>query len=237
MSAHLTESAKPPRTAMPQLERSEIERYLGRIIGKDVTLLAMAPLGEVQSGAATIKTYGYGKPVRLDFAVASECRRSAVFHTMAPNCFGHEFPSDRAQALLWAHPAFNHLPRHVRSLDVGAFQSDGTLASLGRAEEFFQITEYAPGRGYNEDLERLCHGGKLRHLDCDRADALCDYLLDIHRRPGPDPELYKRRIRELVGHGECIMGLTDSYPAHPAVPPSLLEEIEQLCVEWRWKIR
>ena len=222
---------------MPELVREEIEHYLCRAVGKDVRLLAMAPLGEPESGAAGVKTYGYGKPVRLDFRVAGECRRSAVFHTMAPNCFGHEFPSDRAQALLWAHRAFNHLPRHVASLDVGAFKSDGTLASLGNAEEFFQLTEYADGRGYNEDLERLYQGGKLRHVDCDRADALCDFLLEIHRVPGPDQGLYTRRIRELVGHGECIMGLTDSYPPHPAAPPALLEEIEHLCVQWRWKLK
>jgi hypothetical protein len=27
-----------------------------------------------------------------------------------------------------------------------------------------------------------------------------------------DPDLYRRRLRELIGYGECIMGLTDSYP-------------------------
>jgi len=231
-----TQAAGPPQFVMRELEREHIERYLQQVVGKDVTLLAIVPLGEAPSDGAALKAYGYGKPLRIDYRVAGE-RRSAVFHTMAPNCFGHEFPSDRAQALLWAHSAYNHLPRHVGSLDVGAFKADGTLASLGSTGEFFQITEYAEGRGYNEDLARLCDGGKLRHLDCDRADALCDYLLEIHSRPGPDPGLYTRRIRELLGHGECIMGLIDSFPHHPAVPASVLEEIERLCVQWRWKIK
>jgi aminoglycoside phosphotransferase family enzyme len=33
------------------------------------------------------------------------------------------------------------------------------------------------------------------------------------------------------------MGLIDSYPAHPLIPASLLQEIEHLCVEWRWKLK
>ena len=53
---------------------------------------------------------------------------------------------------------------------------------------------------------------ELRPLDLERADALCDYLVEIHRVAGPDPGLYVRRIRELLGHGECIFGVDDSYP-------------------------
>jgi aminoglycoside phosphotransferase (APT) family kinase protein len=71
-----------------------------------------------------------------------------------------------------------------------------------------------------------------------RADALCDYLVDIHRVHGTDPGLYVRRIRELVGHGECIMGLADSYPTRRGTDPAQpLEEIEHRCVTWRWKLR
>jgi aminoglycoside phosphotransferase family enzyme len=34
------------------------------------------------------------------------------------------------------------------------------------------------------------------------------------------------------------MGLTDSYPPqHPWITPQLLEEIEHLCLGWRWRLR
>jgi hypothetical protein len=145
--------------------------------------------------------------------------------------------SDRAQILLWSHEAFNRLPRHARALDVGAFQSDGRLLSLGNVDEFCLLTEYVEGEGYNLDLERLRDSCSLTDLDVARSDALCDYLLQIHRAAGPDPGLYIRRIRELVGHGECIMGLTDSYPPNHLIPATLLEEIESLCVKWRWKLK
>jgi aminoglycoside phosphotransferase (APT) family kinase protein len=76
----------------------------------------------------------------------------------------------------------------------------------------------------------------LRELDSARADALCDYLVGIHAVRGNNPDLYVRRIRELVGHSECIMGLVDSYPSCGTYQP-LLNEIEKKCVEWRWGIK
>lgn len=221
---------------MAELTREIIEQYLATVIGKPVTVLGMARLGEV-ARRDSLKAYGYGKPIRIDYRVAAEVSKSAVFHTASPSPFGHEHMSDRAQILLWAHQTFNRLPRHARSLDVGAFRSNGTLLSLGNIDEFCLLTEYVEGESYNLDLERLRDSNSLKDLDLARADALCDYLLEIHRTFGRDPGLYTRRIRELVGHGECIMGLTDSYPPHQVVPPAILEEIEHLCVKWRWKLK
>jgi hypothetical protein len=87
------------------------------------------------------------------------------------------------------------------------------------------------------DLERIRDTGTLTDLDLARADALCDYLIAIHGGRGDNPELYVRRIRELVGDGECIMGLTDSYPLHTLFTPQVLQEIEQRCVSWRWRLK
>jgi aminoglycoside phosphotransferase (APT) family kinase protein len=146
--------------------------------------------------------------------------------------------ADRAQSLLWAHRAFATLPRHVRSLDVGAVSADGALLPLGRAEEFFIVTEFAGGREYAADLLKLRNGAPLATLDVDRAAALCDYLVDIHRLSGPDPGLYVRRIRELVGFGECIFGISDGYPESAgAAILQQLEDIERRCIAWRWKLK
>ena len=213
-----------------------MERYLSEVFKASVSVIRMVPLGE-NTGTGSIKTYGYGKPVRIDYRIAGGAVGSLVFHTMSPSPFGHEHMSDRAQSLLWANRAFNTLPGHVRSLDVGAFQSDATLISLGQADEFCLLTEYAEGESYHLDLERIRNSGALSDLDVARSDALCDYLVQTHRVKGGDPELYTRRVRELVGHGECIMGLTDSYPPHPLIPASLLEEIEHRCVKWRWRLK
>jgi hypothetical protein len=221
---------------MAELSRQVMERYLSQVFRTPISVLQMAGLGE-RNGMESVKSYGYGKPLRVDYRVADGDIRSVVFHTMSRSPFGHEHMADRAQSLLWAHRAFNSLPGHVRSLDVGAFQSDATLISLGKVDEFCLLTEWADGEGYNLDLERMRDTDTLSDLDIRRADALCNYLVQTHRVEGGDPGLYTRRIRELVGHGECVMGLTDSYLPHPLIPASLLEEIEHRCVKWRWKLK
>jgi len=217
------------------LSREQVERYLQSVLGAPVTLSGISGLGG-KGGSGDVKSYGYGTPLKLDFQIRGE-QRTAVLHTMSPGPFGHEHMADRAQELIWEHQTFNHLPRHVRSLDVCGFEAGGQLISIGNVEEFGLLTEYAQGEVYAHDLERLRDAGGLTELDIPRADALCDYLVEIHKVSGCDPGLYLRRIRELVGHGECIMGIADSYPPHPLAPASLLEKIEHLAVGWRWRMK
>ena len=222
--------------AIAGLDAEKVERYLKSLLGKDIVLRGLMHLGEPPDEALR-KGYGYGTPIRVDYRAANGEDRSAVLHTMSPGPFGHEHMADRAHTLIWSHDAFNRLPRHVRSLDVGGFEPNGNLISLGTVEEFCLLTEYAEGESYALDLERLRDTGTLTDLDLARADALCDYLVAIHGVRGCDPGLYIRRIRELVGDGECIMGLADSYPRHPLFTPQVLQEIEQRCVGWRWKLK
>jgi len=221
---------------MPNLKPDEIERYLRTVLGQPATVLGTSVLGGGPKGE-DVKEYGYGIPVRVDFQVkGSECR-TAVLHTMTPGAFGHEHMADRARELLWEHHAFNRLPRHLRSFDVCGIQPGGQLISLGNVEELCLLTEYLEGQSYSHDLERMRDTGNLGELDLSRADTLCDYLVEIHKTPGSDPGLYVRRVRELVGDGECIMGIADSYPPHPLVSAAFLERIEHLAVSWRWRLK
>ncbi|NIQ82065.1 MAG: hypothetical protein GTN93_29110, partial [Anaerolineae bacterium] len=55
--------------------------------------------------------------------------------------------------------------------------------------------------------------------DESRVIALADYLADIHADKNPDPALYRRRIRDVMGHGEGIVGIIDSYPPEFALAP------------------
>ncbi len=216
----------------PVLTDQCVQEYLEQRLGGPIRIVRLALLG--QMGIADLKGYGYGTPVRVDYEQAGTLR-SAVLETVSPGHFGHEHMADRAQILLWSHAASATLPSHVRSLDVGGFRKDGALVSLGDVEEFFILNEYVSGEGYYRDLERLRDGGDLRDIDLARADALCDYLVAIHQVRGPDPALYIRRIRELVGHSECIMGILDTYPSTFDAGP--LEDIEHACVGWRWRLK
>lgn len=220
---------------MPGVDSENLEQYLKSLLGKDVVVEGVLPLAG--SAERLVKGFGYGAPLRVDYKIPGLPRQSAVLHTMSPGAFGHEHMADRARILLWSHQAFNRLPQHVRSFDVGGFQHDGDLTSLGNVEELCLLTEYAEGQPYASDLECMRDSGTLAELDLARADALCDYLAGIHRMRVENPDLYIRRSRELVGDGECIMGLNDSYPDHPLFTREVLEQIEHLAVAWRWRLK
>jgi len=220
---------------MSKLHELEIDQYLKSVAGPSAHIKALKILGEPEG--SEIKGRGYGTPLLIEYEVEGKLQR-AVLHTVAAGPFGHEHMADRAQMLLWDHASFNQLPRHIRSIDAGAFRRNGKPVSLGDAEEFFILTEYAEGHVYFEDLARLGDGGGLADVDVLRADALADYLVEIHSVQGGDPGLYVRRIRELVGHSECIMGLIDGYPAGPnSISPALLQAIEHSCIDWRWQLK
>jgi hypothetical protein len=96
---------------------------------------------------------------------------------MAPSSYGHDHFSDRAQAILWEHSSFNNLPRHVRSLDSGAFLDSGTIISTGKAKEFFLLTEFVKGQGYFKDLDRIRNTGIARSEDFQRPLRFRNILL------------------------------------------------------------
>ena len=221
---------------MPELSKERLERYLTTLFHAPVTVSALTSLRESKASGAA-KEYGYGHPVKIEFTVGAS-QRAAVLETTSPGPFGHEHMADRARMMLWDHGAYNALPKHVRSLDVGAFDREGNLLSVSYAEEFFLLVEHVEGTGYILDLARLQEGAPLRDLDRSRTDALCDYLVGIHSVRGRDPGLYVRKIRELLGDGECIMGVCDGYPLpHGFITAALLEEIERRCVPWRWRLK
>jgi hypothetical protein len=140
--------------------------------------------------------------------------------------------------MLWDFDSYGRLPRHVRALDVGAFDDERALFSVAGAREFFVLNEWAEGVTYHLDLDRLAKGAALRQIDRGRASALARYLAQIHATKRRDADLYRRRLRELIGHGECIMGLTDSYPAkYGFITGDLLRTIEEACNRWRWRLR
>ena len=214
-----------------------IEDYLRERFGASAKIDGMRELGGPSTvGEKEIKGFGYGKPYLIEFTVDGQ-GRSVVLSSMKQDRFGHDHFSDRAQDLLWQHSACNTLPRHVRSLDVGYFTSDGRLSSAGEAEEYFILREKAEGVEYYHDLNRIKTEG-ITKLDEQRAVALSSYLTDIHSVKRDDPSLYIRRVRDLVGHGECIMGLIDSYPSDlEFISWRELNEIENKCVDWRWRLK
>jgi hypothetical protein len=87
-------------------------------------------------------------------------------------------------------------------------------------------------------LDRIKESGDVTGLDEERCLALSDYLVKIHSVKKDTPELYVRRIRDLLGHGEGIFGLTDSYPVRSEYfDGKYFLDFEKACVEWRWRLK
>jgi aminoglycoside phosphotransferase (APT) family kinase protein len=219
-----------------QISKRALERYLRERWGPDAAVRSFGPLGDVQARRA-LKGFGYGSPVIIEALVGGRARRM-VLETMRPGPHGHEHMADRAHAMLWDYATYNRLPRHVRALDVGAFTASGRLHSVEDAREFFVLTEFEKGGEYQRDLARIARTGRVERQDLARARALADYLVDIHQVKKRAPDLYRRALRDLIGHGECLMGVVDSYPpTFSFVTPALLESIERRANAWRWRLR
>ena len=221
---------------MPELKIEKLEEYLTKVYKSPVKVSGVYPLrgGRV----VDVKGFGYGVPYLIEFTIEGRLEH-VIFETLSPGGLGRDFFSDRAGILLWQHSVFNKLPNHVHSVDVGSFLSDGeTLLSLGNCTEFFLLREFVEGSPYQGDLDRIKNTFSVTDQDEERCVALSDYLVGIHSVKKDAPELYLRRVRDLLGYGEGIFGLTDGYPgSSDYVDEKYLLEIEKSCLEWRWHLR
>jgi aminoglycoside phosphotransferase (APT) family kinase protein len=186
---------------------------------------------------ATVKGAGYGVPVRVAFRTAEGIDRAVVFHTARPDDFGHDRRSDRAAAMLLAFDTYAQIPRHVAALDVGVVADDGSLRSLADAAEAYLLTAWADGDLYADDLRRIAEEGTTPR-DLHRVDTLADYLVRLHARHHGRLATYTRAVRDLVGSGEGIFGMVDSYAADvPGASPTRLQCLEERALAWRWRLR
>jgi thiamine kinase-like enzyme len=185
----------------------------------------------------TTKAAGYGIPIRIDIEVDGETRR-VVLHGSSANQFGHDRRADRAAELLLAADTYGSIPSHVRVLDVGAFRNDGTSVSLMDSREYYLLTDYVTGTPYAEDLRRIAEARSATPADLERVNVMVDYLVALHAERPDSPGAYRRSLRDLLGSGEGIFGIADAYPPDVAgASPQQLRQLEQLCLEFRWRLK
>lgn len=219
------------------IRREALAPYLAEVLGGHVEVLDVRRLQSAESSADDPKGFGYGVPLEVECRVDGARRSFVISRTRPAQGFGHDYPADRAWQALYGHEAYNSFPRHVRSVDVGFVDRHGGIVSAGGAVEFFQVVDKAEGSLYWLDLARML-SAEPRELDRERVRALARSLASAHAARRDEPTLYERRIRELVGHGECVMGILDSYPAgYALLPERRREAFEQAMVAWRWRLR
>jgi len=208
--------------------RKKVESYLKENMDPQVRLRDMEPLGEGVHGSAYLLRFG-----------TPTGEKHLIMKTLFPSRFGHDHYSDRAQVLLLAQANYNEMPKHIKALDVVGETPD-RLISVKDAREFYILMEEAGGEPYFKDLEAILQRGSINEKDIQRAEMLARFLADIHalKYSGEDARiLYKRRIRDLVGHGECIMGIIDTYENVGFVTDEELVDYAGKCMPWWGKIK
>jgi aminoglycoside phosphotransferase (APT) family kinase protein len=206
------------------INKRNIERYIRSLFGQEA-LISIKKLGQGVQGAGFL----------IDVKTRSG-HRSYVIKGLFPHGLGHDYPADRAGVFLLDLDEFKNLPGHVRAIDVIAECEDGTIKSIGGGREYYLLMERAEGRDYFHDLREMKDKDALDEHDIKRIKAMTSYLARIHSVRGDSKALYWRRIRDTIGHGECLMGVLDTYP-DGTMSYREMAEIEKLSVEWRARLK
>ena len=161
---------------------------------------------------------------------------SYVVKSLLSEGFGHDYPSDRAAVFLLDLDEFNNLPKHVRAIDVLTEMEDGSVRSVGGGKEYYLLMEKGEGKDYFHDLRELSRKERLEDSDIKKISVMTSYLGNIHSVKKNSKTLYWRKLRDTVGHGECLMGVLDMYP-EGTVPPQELAEIVKKSVDWNYRLK
>ncbi len=162
--------------------------------------------------------------------------KSYVVKGLFPEGLEHDYPSDRAGVFLLDLDEFKNLPKHVKALDVLSEMPDGSIKSIGGGKEYYLLMERAEGRHYFHDLSAFAKKDKLDNLDIEKIKAMTSYLAGIHSVKKESRHLYWRKVRDTIGHGECLMGVFDTYP-DGTIDYEEMSDIEKKCVDWRAKLK
>ncbi|MBI5633718.1 MAG: phosphotransferase [Nitrospirae bacterium] len=162
--------------------------------------------------------------------------RSYVVKSLLAEGFGHDYPSDRAAVFLQDLDEYANLPNHVKAIDVLAEMGDGTVRSIGGGKEYYLMMEKVEGRDYFQDLTDFAGKEHLEDRDIAKIRAMASYLGRIHAVKKGSKTLYWRKLRDTVGHGECLMGVFDIYP-DGTLPYEEMAAIVKKSVDWTYKLK
>ena len=163
-------------------------------------------------------------------------KKSYVVKTLLSEGLGHDYPSDRAGVFLLDLDEFKNLPGHVRAIDVLSEMEDGSIKSIGGGKEYYLLMAKTEGRDYFNDLNEFSGRDSLTSKDREKIRTMALYLTKIHARKKDSKTLYWRKLRDTVGHGECLMGVFDTYPDGTLCYEEMAEIVKQ-SVDWITRLK
>lgn len=212
---------------MRTIKKKTLEDYLTSLFQQKISVKRIEPLGKGS----------HGQGFRVEFKRDKRIQ-SLILKALRGNIgLGHDYPSDRAALFLLAKDSYNLLPNHVKAVDVATVKRDGGIRSVEVGEDFFLLMEEAGGVSYFRDLEGMKGKAKLGAHDRKRIRFMVKYLSEIHSVKKYSKTLYLRKIRDTIGHGECLMGVLDSYGDVAFTTLEEMAEIEKKCIEWRMRLK
>lgn len=192
-------------------------------------------------GSVSVKAIGrgsHGQGFRVSYTTGDgQARRLIVKRLDANVGLGHDYPSDRAAVFLLAAESYGRLPRHVRAVDVLSLGDGPVIRSVGGGREYYLVMEEARGDSYFNDLKAMGDRQQLDASDVKRIRLMASYLARIHAKKKDAPGLYYRKLRDTIGHGECLMGVLDTYDVAGFAGLAEMAGIEKACVDWRARLK
>ena len=207
------------------INKGNIERYIRGLFGDKVLGVRIEKLGEGVQGAGFLIEVETGEGIT-----------SYVIKGLFHEGLEHDYAADRAQVFLLDLQDFKELPKHVQAIDVLAEMEDGSIKSIGGGKEYYLLMEKAEGRHYFNDLAAFGDKERLDPADKDKIKAMISYLADIHSLKKDSKALHWRKVRDTIGHGECLMGVFDTYP-DGTIEYEDMAVIEKKCVDWRARLK
>jgi hypothetical protein len=207
------------------INKKAIDRYIRKLFGKKAIDVKIRKLGAGVQGA------GFLIEVKTPEGI-----ESFVIKGLFPEGLEHDYPADRAGVFLLDLDEFKNLPKHVKAVDVLAELKNGSIKSIGGGKEYYLLMERAEGIDYFHDLEAFSGKERLDTEDIIKIQSMSSYLAKIHSLKKDSKALYWRKVRDTIGHGECLMGVFDTYP-DGTISYEVIAEMEKKCVDWRARLR
>jgi len=215
------------------VNEESLRNYLESKFGHGIEVLDIVKLGEGFHNAGFL----------LKFKQDSKLKALVMRIVRGDTGWGHDYVSDRASVLLLQHMLYNTAPENtcIPSIDVVAVLKNGSLVSIGDAVEFIQLVEPLTeehGRPYVEYLLELSKRESLTYKDVDMCIKCVEYLSTLHSEKVSNRNLYVRHIRDLIGHGEMLMGVVDTYQDDlDFISDEEICRIEVEAVKWRSRLK